>query len=58
VLVKEGMVIDVFPADLPENGNFRWALDDVRVLDFFHEVDAQPRPPYSSTSSKRERKRR
>ena len=53
VLVKEGMVINVFPANLPENGNIRWALDDVLVLDFFHEIGAQPRP---QQTSKRERK--
>ena len=53
VLVKDEMVINVFPANLPENGNIRWALDEVHVLDFFHDVGTQPRP---QQSSKRERK--
>ena len=53
MLIKDGMVINVFPANLPENGNVRWALDAVHVLDFFHDVGAQPRP---QQSSKRERK--
>eukprot|EP00966_Prymnesium_polylepis_P242603 5610153-Prymnesium_polylepis.1 len=35
-------------ANLPENGNVRLALDDVHVLDFFHDVGAQPRLQQSS----------
>ena len=54
VLVKDGMTIEVFPADLPENGNIRWALDAVLVLDFFHDEGAasRARRPRRSVSAR------
>ena len=44
VLIKDGANITYYPADLPDNGVLRWALEGVHTLPFFHTPGDTPQP--------------